>query len=128
MAHVKGVCEMECMVWGAHDLTVRAREGRGMGLPLESVWGCGDMDGWMDALVWCCGEGVKGFCCLWRTVVWGHVLEGYVLGHSFCNASGESTNLLMDIFQKGVGGPATMFFDGDGVNAIKFHGHCSSCS
>ena len=38
------------------------------------------------------------------------------------------TNLFMDVLQEGIGGPSTMFFDCDGVNAIEFHSHCTSSS
>lgn len=76
----------------------------------------------VGGLVWCVGDGVEWFSELW-VAVGGHVVEGNVVGHSGSHSSCESSNLLMDVFQECVGGPAAMLFDDGGINPIELHGH-----
>ena len=68
------------------------------------------------------GDIVNGFSDLW-VAVGGHVVEGNVVGHLGSHTCCEGSNLLVNVLQKGVGGPAAMLLDGDGVNPIEVHSH-----
>lgn len=72
------------------------------------------------------GDGVgviKWVCELGVTVCRAHIVEWDVGRHAGSNPSGESPNLLVDVIQERVGGPAAMLLDDDAVHAVEFHGH-----
>ena len=65
--------------------------------------------------------------CMWGKDLWsGYVEPSNAFGHFGGNASRESCYLLMDVHKKGVGGPASLFADGNMWDAIEVHGHGST--
>ena len=52
-----------------------------------------------------------------------HVEVGYIAGHLGRDANGECTNLLVDVLHEGVGGPASLLFNGESRSAVEVHSH-----
>jgi hypothetical protein len=78
-------------------------------------------------LVWCV-IWVCGFPELWEACGMCDVEEGNVSGHLCSYTCCESSNLLLYVVQKCIGGPSAVFLDSDGVNSIEFHCHGPTCS
>lgn len=58
----------------------------------------------------------------------GHVGKGNVICHPGGETLGEDSQLVMDIFEKGVGGPTAHLFDDNGGGTIEVHGRGSPSS
>ena len=110
------VCD-ECVGVYGQVLSVRAMEGQGTAR--HAAGGCTGVMG----LVWDGVGVVKGLCELGVAMGGAHVVEWDVGRHAGSNSGGESPNLLMDVIQERVGGPAAMLFDDDAVDTVEFHGH-----
>jgi hypothetical protein len=54
--------------------------------------------------------------------------EWDVRAHLGGKTRGKCGDLLMDVHEEGVGGPASLFSDGVAVSAVEFHGHGASGS
>ena len=111
------VCVMSCGVYG-QVLAVRAMEGQDTAR--HAVGGC---MGVMMGLIWNGVGVIKGLCELGVAMGGAHVVEWDVGRHAGSNSGGEGPNLLMDVIQERVGGPAAMLFDDDAVDTVEFHGH-----
>ena len=89
---------------------------------LEVLCGQGNC---LDMQVWCvCGVLVASL--VWCHCGSGNVSKGNCGGHFEGDASGEGTDLFVDVVEESLGFPAAHLLDGHGVKSIEVHGHGSA--